>query len=294
MIDKEKKFNFGRSVKVKLLNIRDKTNYPYQLLLKRYLQERLLYRLSISDFMESFYLKGGVLLYVHQGLLARPTLDIDFLARNISNDKENIKSVFSKICKLPCEEDGVIFDSESITAVDITEEKEYHGVRISITGHLDTVVEKVSIDVGFGDIMVPDPEKLSYPILIKGIPGFFIEAYSLETVIAEKFQSMISMASYNSRMKDFFDVYLLLTNHHYDEALLQSAIQATFKNRQTFYEKDHILFTDSYFADSRRNRQWKGFIQKNKIGDAPEFSQVGNLIRKILKPYWDRLAMEQK
>lgn len=278
--------NYGRSVRAKLLNVMNDTGLSYQLLLTRYLQERLLFRLSHSAYKDNFVLKGGALLYAYSGLKARPTLDIDFMASKISNDKENIKRIFVETCIISCPEDGTTFDPETVETMNITEFKEYHGVRITLTAHLDTAVQKLSIDVGFGDVMVPQPKDLDYPILVDGIPEFDISAYSLETVIAEKFEAMISLSIYNSRMKDFFDVYRIMSDNKFDERILMEAIIATFKNRGTHYVEGHPLFSEDFFKDSSRNMQWTGFVKKAKIKDAPTLEEVGKFIQQRLYPYW--------
>ena len=156
-------------------------------MLSRYFQERLLYRLSVSEYKDRFILKGGALLYAHDGFQARPTLDIDFMARRISNDAENIKGIFSEICQIDCPEDGLTFDSDTIETGEIAITKEYHGVRVSLMAHLDTAQQLISMDVGFGDVITPYPQQLAFPALIDTVPGTTILAYSLETVVAEEF-----------------------------------------------------------------------------------------------------------
>ena len=124
--------NYGKSIRTKLLNIAQKEGVFYQTVLTRYFQERLLYRMSQTRFRNNFYLKGGALLYAFERFAARPTLDIDFLGHDISNEGAAIIAAFKEICSIPCEEDGIVFDTEHITAQNITEFKDYHGVRLSI------------------------------------------------------------------------------------------------------------------------------------------------------------------
>lgn len=198
--------NYGQSVKTKLLNIARKEKQQYQLLLTRYLQERLLYRLSTSQYRKHFLLKGGALLYAHERLNARPTLDIDFMGTCISNDREYIRSVMKEVSEIEYEQDGVIFLSETLHTSDITVENKYPGIRIILTATLDSVRQDMTMDIGFGDIVTPYPVELDYPMLIDGFPETSLMAYSLETVVAEKFQTMIVRAASNSRMKDFYDL----------------------------------------------------------------------------------------
>ena len=241
--------NYGRSVKERLLNISRAEKYSSQLLISRYFQERLLYRLSVSDYKDKFILKGGALLYAHDGFQARPTLDIDFMAKNVSNDMANIKKIFQKICQVEGKEDGVVFDVDTIETSEIAISKDYHGVRLSLLAHLDTAQQNLSMDIGFGDVITPSPQQLAFPALIGTAPGANILAYSLETVVAEKFQAMISLSFGNSRMKDFFDVYQILIKQTLDSATLSEAIKATFANRGTDYKENHPLFSEEFFTE---------------------------------------------
>ncbi|MDO5316686.1 MAG: nucleotidyl transferase AbiEii/AbiGii toxin family protein [bacterium] len=289
MAKKKNLSNYGKSVKERLLNISRDEQYSSQLLLSRYFQERLLYRLSVSEYKDRFILKGGALLYAHDGFQARPTLDIDFMARRISNDAENIKSIFREICQIACAEDGVTYDSDTIETGEIAITKEYHGVRVSLMAHLDTAQQRISMDVGFGDVITPYPQQLAFPALIDTVPGTTILAYSLETVVAEKFQAMISLSLGNSRMKDFFDVYQIMTRQDIDAEILGEAIKATFANRNTKYVENHPLFTEEFFTDTNRNLYWEGFLRRIKFGETLSFVAVGELIRNRLQPYWEGL-----
>lgn len=281
--------DFGQSAKAKLLNISRKENVGYQSLLTRYFQERLLYRLSQSRYKERFILKGGALLYAHEQLKARPTLDIDFLGKQISREVDNIKTVFKNLCQIPCEEDGVLFDSASITAEDITLNKEYNGLRIHIKVSLGSASQILSMDVGFGDVVIPEPINLSYPILIVGMPEVNILAYSLETVVAEKFQSMIDHSVENSRMKDFFDVYRILLSGNVADDMLAEAINATFENRGTEMNTDHSLFSVSFSTDAMRVSMWNSYLKKIKYAEPLPFNEVWTSIVLRLKPYLGKL-----
>ena len=206
--------NYGVSIREKLKNYQtDKVTY--QQVLIRYLHERLLYRLSVSRFNQRFFLKGGALMFAHERFAARPTVDIDFMGDRISNDMENIKRTFMEICAIEYPEDGVTFDTDNITVSEITPDREYQGVQLHVTAHLDTIVQNLSMDIGFGDIIIPHPIELDYPALLDGMEDIPVMAYSLETVVAEKFQTMIARTVLNSRMKDFYDVYTILKHNRY-------------------------------------------------------------------------------
>lgn len=281
--------NFSYSVKTKLLNISRKEKYGYQILVTRYLQERLLYRLSISRYYNRFFLKGGALLYAHERFLARPTLDIDFMGHHIANDKENIKKAFAEICAIRYEQDGVIFHTDTLRTEDIAIEKKYPGVRLTLTATIDTIRQDVSMDIGFGDVITPHPSELDYPNLIDGFPDTNILAYSLETVIAEKFQTMIVRAEANSRMKDFYDLYTILQGGKYDREILSEAIKATFENRQTSYIDNHAVFSPDFADNPTLNTRWLSFAKKLKIASDLAFPKVVVYIQTELKPYWEKL-----
>ena len=280
--------NYGLSVRDKLRAYQtDKVTY--QQVLIRYLHERLLYRLSVSRFSQRFFLKGGALMFAHERFAARPTVDIDFMGDRISNDMENIRRTFMEICAIEYPEDGVTFDTDKITVSEITPDREYQGVQLHVTAHLDTIVQNLSMDIGFGDIIIPHPIELDYPALLDGMEDIPVMAYSLETVVAEKFQTMIARTVLNSRMKDFYDVYSILSHNTLDEANLQLAVAEVMKNRDTHYEENHPLFTEEFATDASRNNQWAAFVRKNKIDDVPPFPEVLRYICNRMKPIWESL-----
>lgn len=259
------------------------------MLVTRYLQERLLYRLSISQYHDHFFLKGGALLYAHERFMARPTLDIDFMGHHIDNDKENVKKVFAEICAIPYQQDGVTFYTETLRTEDIAVEKKYPGVRLTLSASIDTIRQDVSMDIGFGDVITPCPSELDYPNLIDGFPATNILAYSLETVIAEKFQTVIARAEANSRMKDFYDLYTILHGGKYDSEILSEAINATFENRQTVYTDNHIVFSNDFANNTDLNTRWNSFVKKLKLQQELTFPEVVGFLQTKLEPYWKKL-----
>lgn len=283
------KTNSGKSVRERLLNLSRAEHYNPQMMISRYMQERLLYRLSVSNYRERLILKGGALLYAHDRFEARPTLDIDFMATHINNDNENIKRIIKEICNVDAVVDGVSYDADTVETEDITVNKEYHGVRVSVVARLDTARQRISMDIGFGDVVTPAPQALTFPALIDTVPQAEIMAYSLETVVAEKFHAMIALSLANSRMKDFFDVYRILVTDRVDNEVLAEAIKSTFSNRETNYRESHPLFTEDFFIAKDRQIFWKGFLQKIKDQETLDFSTVGALIRERLFPYWESM-----
>ena len=288
------KKNYGKSVKTRLLNLMNETGYKYMYLLARYFNERLLYRVSVSQYKDKFLLKGGSLLYAMNGLEARPTVDVDFMADRISRDRDFLARVFQEILGIVCHEDGVSFDAGSIKIEPITVEKKYFGTRFYFTVHMDTIAYNMSVDIGFGDVVIPHPTTIDFPLLLPDIPSVNIQAYSLETVIAEKFHTMIDRDVLNSRMKDFFDCYQLLTKRNLNDDALYDAIEATFDNRRLAYNPDLQLFTDSFATDGARISRWKAFLRKIQWKEALDFDTVMKVIRDRLQPmaerYWIKLS----
>jgi len=276
------------SIRAVLLNLSQKEGLVFQQVITRYLHERLLYRLSLSEYRLKFILKGGNLLYAIEGLHIRPTTDIDILAKHITNDKETLKNIFKDICSVRCNDDCVIFDATNITVTDIAEEKKYSGIRLLIKAQLDTIKQFLQVDIGFGDIITPAPVMISYPTLLNELKSPDIMAYSIETVIAEKFHAMILNSVFNSRMKDFYDVYILLKNNRINNENLQEAILQTFKCRETDFIENHELFTSSFHEDKNRQTMWKAFLRKMKISENLEFPFIVKNILEQLQPIYNK------
>ena len=282
--------NHAKSVKTRLLNLMNSSGYKYMYLLARYFNERLLYRLSVSPYKDNFLLKGGSLLYALNGLETRPTIDIDFMALRISRNREDLERVFREILSIECEEDGVTFDVESLRSEPITVEKEYPGTRFFITARMDTIVYPMSMDIGFGDVVKPSPVEVDFPLLLGDIPAINIKAYSLETVVAEKFHAMIDRDVTNSRMKDFFDCYQILTTKDLDGEGLMEAIKATFDNRGLTQNDDLQLFSEAFYTDEARLLRWNAFMKKIQWREDLAFADVMRVITTRLEPiyhkYW--------
>ena len=284
--------NYGKSIRSKLLNIAKEENTFYQTVLTRYFQERLLYRISQTRYRNNFYLKGGALMYAYERFAARPTLDIDFLGNNISNEGESIVKAFKEICSVPYEEDGVTFDVEQITDQNITEFKDYHGIRLSIPVRMDTISQVMTMDIGFGDVVTPKPVDLDYPILLEHLPSAKILAYSLETVIAEKLHAVADLADQSSRMKDYYDLYTILHNEKFDAYVLQEAIIRTFENRHTPYDDNTMFFRKEFSENRQMQVRWQAFIKKITKNTELAFAEVVTYIQEKLQPYWDNLPHE--
>lgn len=283
--------NLIASIQARLRTIAEQEKTAYQIILVRYFTERLMYRLSVSLYKNDFCLKGGALLYAYDQESSRPTMDLDLLGLGISNDQEQMKAVFQTICKVDCPEDGVSFLHETITTGEIKKEGRYSGVRIKIDGRLGNIRQMSQVDLGFGDIVTPAPVEMTYPTLIP-LPEPKILAYSMETVIAEKFEAMVSLAAQNSRMKDFYDIYKLLSNYEINDAVLKTAITNTFKKRQTPIERNHVLFLSEFTESPKRQLEWSAFLRKMRRFTEMEylaFDEVMRVIRSRLEPIYAAL-----
>ena len=244
--------------------------------------ERTIYRLSVSKYADRFTLKGGIFLYaLFDGEYARATMDIDLLAQQIPNDAEEMKKVFREIFTIEYD-DALRFDLNTLEVINITEFKEYHGVNVSIMGYLDRTKVPVSIDIGFGDVVYPERMQMEFPVLLDmAVPEVY--AYSVYSVIAEKFEAFVSLGLANGRYKDFYDIYVLADRYDLDGMELKKAIVETFTHRDTNFN-DIAAFEKGFTEDTTRQRRWRTFIKKKKALVEVEFEEVIQLLKKLLIP----------
>jgi predicted nucleotidyltransferase component of viral defense system len=283
--------NLIHSIQDRLRRVAKESGKDFQLILTRYFQERLLFRLSISEHRDNFCLKGGALLYALEREASRPTLDIDLLAMKSRLDKELFLQIFKEICSISYPEDGVQVDLSSITVVEIMEQRRYAGLKIKIPISLGKMRQPLSVDIGFGDVPVPDPGWMVYPTQLD-MQAPEIKVYSTEAIIAEKFEAMIDLAESNSRMKDFYDVWKLLSKGEFEKDMLQKAISQTLRNRRTALTPNHPIFQTYFVEDVGRNKLWEGFLRRSKLNHAPSFREVMAEIQlhlqEVYKAYLDR------
>lgn len=253
--------------------------------------ERTIYRLSISEYAERFTLKGGIFLYaLFNGDYTRATTDIDLLAQCISNDIEEMKKVFKEIFSIKCD-DALRFDLNTLDVIYITEFKEYHGVKVSILGHLDKTKVPISIDIGFGDIVYPERMKMDFPVLLDmDIPKVY--AYSINSVVAEKFEAFVSLGLANSRYKDFYDIYVLSDRYNFDGTELMNAIKETFNHRGTSFD-DIVAFKDGFADDETRLMRWNSFVKKKKALVKLSFEETVQLLKILLFPIVDAIKKNE-
>ncbi len=274
--------NIGASIRARLLNMARAEKLDFNLLLTRYSLERMLYRLSISPQHDQFLLKGALLFDLWFDVPHRPTHDADLLGFG-SPDIPHLEAVFREICRVEVE-DGIVFDPDSVKGAEIRKEANYAGVRITLVGLLDSARCPVQIDVGFGDAVVPGPEAVSYPIILSGLPEPQLRAYPRYTVVAEKLEALTSLGMLNSRMKDFFDLWVLAKHFDFEGILLTQAVTATFDRRRTALPDGMpIGLSDEFVQDDKKNKQWLAFLRKNAL-EPMSFVTVISDLREFLLP----------
>jgi len=276
--------NVTHSVHQKLLHIRDKTGEPFNHLLIRYGLERLLYRLVASGHDNDFILKGAMLFAIWQNVPGRPTRDVDLLGfGEVSHNR--FKKVFSDACMVDIVDDGLTFDPNSVVTDDIRDEQEYFGIRVKLMGYLGKARIAIQIDVGFGDAIVPPPETIEYPTILD-FPAPCIRAYHPATVVAEKFNAMIVLGMMNSRLKDFYDVYMIIKHMNITDTQLGEAIMSTFERRKTPLPIElPLVFKEDYIIEGNKEIQWKAFLKRSLLSDCNlSFRQVVASIQQRLWP----------
>ena len=276
--------NLAASARQRLLNLSKKQGEDFNLTLTRYAIERFLYRLAASDYADRFVLKGASLLFVWTGQLHRPTRDIDLLGYGESSP-EAIGLMFAEICMLEVEPDGMYFDAESIQLKEIKETQEYPGIRVILTGYLGSARIRTQIDIGFGDAVRPAAQRVEYPGMLD-FPTPKVAAYSKEAVIAEKCETMIDRGALNSRMKDFYDVWMMSHQFSFEGILLTAAFKTTFTRRKTpFPTDDPIALTVEYGLSLNARKQWRAFISRSGLsGEEIDFEDVIAWLREFLLP----------
>ena len=255
-IEKPKK-NLGESIRQRLKNLSDQRNRPFDEILRYYAMERFLYRLSISSHAKKFFLKGGLMLKVWDSLDHRATMDIDLLART-SNQIDNLHRIITEVSKIACEEDGIAFDTQQLILRNTQTGGDYNGVSSSFSAKLFTTKMPVLIDIGFNDIIIPKPQQIKYPTLLD-MPEPALLGYTLETVIAEKLESVVKLALVNTRMKDFYDLWTILKSHQIQPEKLSIAIHEVFANRKTTLKRP-IAFTAEFYGSKETQQRWINFL----------------------------------
>lgn len=284
--------NILASLHQRLLKVSKQTGRPFSDLVMYYAIERFLYRLSMSQYANQIILKGGLMLHVWNTAITRVTRDIDVLGR-LSNDLTQVKEAVQAVCATAVKDDGLVFDPQTVVTARIAEDADYEGVRATFKGQFGKVPLAMQVDFGFSDIITPQPTRITYPGVLDFPPATLL-AYNRETVVAEKFEAMTKLGEVNSRMKDFFDVWVLSQGFAFDGALLADAVQSTFAHRKTEMEIKPACFTERFTKAPAKAVQWKAFLRTSRVGKSPaDFAEVVGHVEGFLRPVAESL-MSQK
>lgn len=277
--------NIQASVRAQLQNKAKEANRPFAEVLQYYGMERFLYRFSRSEYADKFILKGALMFTVWQVPQRRTTLDIDF-SSTYDNQIATIEKVIRDICKASVAPDGLVFDSQTVKGQKIKEYADYEGIRVKFRGFLERSRIQMQIDVAFGDIIYPKPKVIDYPVILD-FPKPHLKGYPAESVVSEKFEAMVKLGLLNSRMKDFYDIWLMMRQLDFNGLKLVKALKGTFEHRKTPLPEHKPLFAEEIY-DEKSDRQtlWKAFLKKGAIKYVPEklSATAGEIEKFLIKP----------
>jgi hypothetical protein len=274
----------GASVRARLLTKAKAEQQDFNLVLTRYALERLLYRLSRSRHAERFLLKGALLFDLWFDIPHRPTRDADLLGLGPA-ELLALETVFRELCAVTVDpDDGIRFQADTVRAEEIRKDANYGGIRLTLVGLLASARCPVQVDVGFGDAVTPAPELVNYPTMLPELPGPRLRAYPRYTVVAEKLEALVLLGIANSRMKDYFDLWVLARYSDLDGETLRQAIRATFQRRATpIPEGVPFGLTEGFAEDPQKQTQWRAFLRKNAL-EPVALADVLERLRGFLMP----------
>jgi predicted nucleotidyltransferase component of viral defense system len=269
------------SIRARLLNLAHANNEAFGLVLERFALGRLIYRLSKSSYAKRFVLKGAQLFSIWSDESSRPTRDVDFLGVGEFDDKE-LEIIFGDVCSIKLDRDDGLVWSE-VSAQAIREDNRYGGIRVRLTAVLAEARIRVQVDVGFGDVITPEPVEIKWLGMLN-FESCRLMGYPPETVIAEKVEAAVSLGDANSRMKDFYDLYWMIKHMNFDRGILVDAIQSTFMRRKTeLPRKTPASFSDVFAKRPDKQNQWMAFLRKSHPNPIP-FPEVIREISLFLSP----------
>lgn len=272
--------NVPASVRERLYQLAARRNEDFALILTRYALERLLYRLSRSQHRDRLILKGAMLFHAWTGSPHRSTRDLDLLGFG-DPSQERCAEMLREICTIPDADDGLSFALDSLTAEAIKEDDVYQGVRIRLNANLAQARIPIQIDIGFGDLISPAPQDIEYPTLLD-MSSPRIRAYSMESVVAEKVEAMVSLGLLNSRMKDFYDVWFLARAFEFQSVTLGDALIGTFDRRKTPWSTASLeAVLTEMGASPAKQTQWGAFLAKGKLTAPEEFHAIVQVVQAL-------------
>ena len=268
------------SILAKLKNESIKRDIPNQQMITLFLHEEFSRRLSKSKYMDKFILKGGFLLFTLGAGDTRATIDSDYLIRYLSNEEESIKNTIQEIIEIDNSKSIIL---EFVGMERITEQNDYHGLRIKLTGSIGRSKTSFFIDLGVGDVVTPESKIIKLETIIEGFEEPEIRVYPMETIVAEKLDAILYMMEASSRMKDYYDIYYLAISKNFDSNVLREAIYNTFENRKHL-DFIKIIHEVSRFKELENlNNMWNRFIEK-EIKVSIEFNKVIDVILELTLP----------
>ena len=291
MTDKALK-NFAASVRVRLLNYAKEHGDNYQRILTRYAIERLLFRLSQTEAVEHYILKGAMLFVAWPEHPFRPTRDLDLLGQG-DPDPDVISELFTRICQVEAPDDGIVFDAATLKVEPVRETDKYQGIRLSLKGYLAKAIIPVQVDIGFGDSVFPPPERRTFPSLLPDLPTANIQMYPPETVVAEKFEATIRFGELNGRIKDFYDIWVIVRAFGFDLPDLAKAVGGTLQRRETAIPTEMpVGLTETFANIAEKSGLWNSFLSRSPPTlQPPPFVDLLQELRRFFGPVIESLAL---
>ena len=283
--------DIAASVLAKLKNKAKASGISYQQCLQLFFQEEFLRRLAGSKYAENFVLKGGLFIYTLTNFESRATVDVDFLMRGLNNDLAQMDEIIAEILSVDTGNDFVTFKATKTEPIAV--QRKYHGISTQITGYIKNIRVPFNVDIGVGDVIVPNAQLRSIQTQLDGYEKPEILTYSLESTIAEKFDAILQRFELTGRMKDFYDIFYLSRTFDFDGLKLQTAIHETLQNRGTAYEKDSFERVLALADDPDMQTKWRYFL-KTLGNQTISFNEVINKLSMFLEPVWIAIIHEQE
>lgn len=269
------------SLKAKIRNIAKQKNIPAQVILQNYMFERLLVRLSASEYREKFVLKGGMLVAAIVGLDNRATMDMDTTLKNLPLTPEAIRDTLEQVCAIEFD-DGVTFEIRTISP--IREDDVYGGYRVMLNSRFDTLLTPLSIDVSTGDAITPHAVQYIFSEIFDDEKSYELWAYNIETVMAEKVETILRRGVFNTRPRDFYDAYILTTTQEFDGELFADALKATAAHRGTTQQIADVSGILQNIAESPELRtMWEKYRKQFAYAEHIEYGQIMNVLKTLLE-----------
>lgn len=278
------------SVLAKLKNKAKASGISYQQCLQLFFQEEFLRKLAGSRYADNFVLKGGLFIYTLTNFESRATVDVDFLMRGLNNDLARMDEIITEILAVSTGNDFVSFKATPMEPIAI--QRKYHGISTQITGYIKNVRVPFNVDIGVGDVIVPNAQRRNIHTQLDGFAKPEILTYSLESTIAEKFDAILQRFELTGRMKDFYDIYYLSRSFDFDGQKLQAAIVRTLQNRGTAYDETSFSRVLALADDADMQVKWRYFLKTLGNPDVP-FADIIRSIQGFMEPVWDAIIGNQ-